>query len=226
MLDNKQSLRPAYRPGLNSREPIFRVTKGGTLVQVGTAKELQILFGLRHRCLKQRLLQQINETDDYQYQQQFQVELEADYREALQAERKFAQELYNEITNSYQRPETLEEEEAMAQPNRAELLAQLKKRRCKDRRYRIRRRLSERIAGGLASPETDTVTMPNGEKVKVTFGSEVDATPYLPAEDTPPTGRRRAGGGIDWDTRKTPEELEFIQQKKDRYNARRASLIS
>ena len=45
------------------RNPVFRVYRKGKLLQVGTAKELQLLFNKRHRQLKQELIQQVKMDD-------------------------------------------------------------------------------------------------------------------------------------------------------------------
>lgn len=150
---------------IRSRHPVFRVYRLGALKAVGTAQQLQTFFGIRHRELKVKLLKQSQEPDDIQFQLPYQVELEADYLIAVEEERKFAKQTADEINLALQktRPETLEEEVAMAQPNRDELLEELRKKNCRYRKYRNRRLLSERLAGGMDCPETDTVLMPDGE---------------------------------------------------------------
>ena len=201
----------------------------GALKAVGTAEQLQTFFGIRHRQLKIDLMRQAQEPDDIQMEMPYQVELEADYLLALDEERKFARNTADEINCALQqkRPETLEEEVAMAQPNREELLEALRKKDCRYRRYRNRRRLSERLAGGMDAPETDTVLMPNGERLVVVYGEEIDVEDWLKREEKPqPLVGRRLGEGIDRATRKTKEEQAFLNQRNERIATRRALLTS
>ena len=212
---------------IRSRHPIFRVYKRGALKAVGTAQQLQTFFGIRHRELKVKLLKQSQEPEDIQAQLPYQVELEADYLIAVEEERKFAKQTADEINLALQqtRPETLEEEIAMAQPNKDELLKELRKKNCRYRRYRNRRRLSERLAGGIDCPETGTVLMPDGERLVVVYGEEVDAYEWLKREETPqPQVGRRVGGGIDRSKRKTKEELALLKERADRLANRRVSI--
>ena len=212
---------------IKSRNPVFRVYRRGALKAVGTAEQLQAFFGIRHRQLKINLLRQAQEPEDIQAQLPYQVELEADYLIAVEAERKFAKQTADEINLALQqtRPETLEEEIAMAQPNKDELLKELRKKNCRYRRYRNRRRLSERLAGGIDCPETDTVLMPDGERLVVVYGEEVDAYEWLKREETPqPQVGRRVGGGIDRSKRKTKEELALLKERADRLANRRVSI--
>ena len=214
---------------IKSRNPVFRVYRHGALKAVGTAEQLQTFFGIRHRQLKMDLMRQAREPDDIQMEMPFQVELEADYLIAVGEERKFAKQTADEINLALQktRPETLEEEVAMAQPNREELLEELRKKNCRYRRYRNRRRLSERLAGGIDCPETDTVLMPNGERLVVVYGEEIDVEDWLKREEKPqPLVGRRLGGGIDRTTRKTKEEQAFLNQRNERMATRRASFTS
>ena len=212
---------------INSRHPVFRVYRRGALKAVGTAQQLQTFFGIRHRELKVKLLKQAQEPEEIQMTMPYQVQLEAEYLIEVEAERKFAKELADEINNEYIRPATLEEEEAHAQPNKEELLEALRKKNCRHRRYRIRRRLSERLAGGMDAPETDTVLMPNGERLVVVFGDEGDVEDWMMREEkAQPLVGRRLGGGIDRTTRKTKIEQDLINQRNERMAHRRASLLS
>jgi len=212
---------------IRSRHPVFRVYRLGALKAVGTAQQLQAFFGIRHRELKVKLLRQSQEPDDIQSQLPYQVELEADYLIAVEEERKFAKQTADEINLALQktRPETLEEEVAMAQPNRDELLEELRKKNCRYHRYRNRRLLSERLAGGMDCPETDTVLMPDGERMVVVYGEEVDVEDWLKREEPPqPQVGRRVGGGIDRSKRKTKEELALLKERTDKLANRRASI--
>lgn len=215
---------------IRGRKPIFRVYRHGALKIVGTAEQLQAFFGIRHRELKVKLLRQADEPEDIQSQLPYQVELEADYLIAVEAERKFAKELADVIHSEEKARKrnlslTLEEQIAMAQPNKDELLEELRKRNCRYRRYRNRRRLSERLADGMDSPETDTVLMPNGDKLVVVYGEEVDVEEWLKREQhIPPLAGRKVGGGMDTSTRKTKEELAFLNQRKEKLKARSSSI--
>lgn len=215
---------------IRSRHPIFRVYRRGALKAVGTAQQLQTFFGIRHRELKVKLLKQSQEPEDIQAQLPYQVELEADYLIAVEEERKFAKELADVIHSEEQMIKhnlslSLEEQIAMAQPNKDELLEELRKKNCRYRRYRNRRSLSERLAGGMESPETDTVLMPDGERLVVVYGEEVDVNEWLKREETPqPQVGRKVGGGIDRSKRKTKEELALLKERADRLANRRVSI--
>ncbi len=198
------------------RNPIFRVYYKGKLMRVGTAKDLQLLFNQRHRALKLQLLKQVEMADDEQYQFEYQVELDAEYQEIRQATLDCAEEILKQVT-PYDRPDDIDEEIAMFQDNPQWHLELLQKRRCRYRRYRLKALLPERIAAGMNSPDTATITYSDGHEIETLFGEVPD---YIPRDDTPATGKRRRNGGIDWATKMTPLEEKYLEEKRKRLGIR------
>ena len=199
------------------RNPVFRVYRKGKLLQVGTAKELQLLFNKRHRQLKQELIQQVKMDDESQWQFEFQVELDCEYQASKVALMEHAEQVRLDTQPKWERPDDLEEECAWFQPNTEEKLERLRKQRCRYRRYRMKKLLPERIAAAKEAPELSTFIYSDKFEIEVPYGTTPD---YIPREDTPTIYQRQPGGGIDWKHKRTPIEEQHIKEKKKRMGIR------
>jgi len=200
------------------RNPVFRVFFKGKTVAIGTAKDLQVLFNQRHRQLKQKLIKQVAMDEEDQLLLKYQVELEAVYQQQIEGIVAYGEQVLRDTQSTYVRPDDLEEECAWFQPNTAERLEQLKKSKCRYRRYRLKKVLPERLLAAFDTPEQTRFIYPDGYEVEGEYGSLPD---YEPA---PAIGQRRKRGRIDWDTKMTAVELEHLEKKRKRLGIRPSPL--
>lgn len=203
------------------RNPIFRVFFKGKTIAIGTAKDLQVLFNQRHRPLKQKLIKQVAMDEEDQLLLKYQVELEVVYQQEIEAIVAYGEQVFADTQSTYVRPDDLEEEIAWFQPNTAERLEQIKKSKCRYRRYRLKKVLPERLLGALDAPEKTKFIYPDGYEIDGAYGSLPD---YIPRPDTPATGQRRKRGRIDWDTKRTPIEEQYLAEKRKRLGIRPSPL--
>lgn len=204
------------------RNPAFRVFHKGNTVAIGTPKELQVLFNMRHRALKAHLLRQVAMDEEDQLELKFQVVFEADYQQAIENLLAYGEAVRLSTEPTYTRPADLEEECLMFQPNSEEAIARLKKQRCRFRRYRLKSLVPARLAAAAQAPaERTTHIYSDGYEIETDYG---ELPLYLPKPDTPALGARLPNGGIDWSSKRTPLEEEYLKEKRRKLGLRPTSL--
>ncbi len=201
------------------RQPAFVVFKKGKEIARGTAQDLQLLFNKRARVLRMYLLELCAGDDEDQLPNEYQVIRLREWEQEKASLVAHCDQLIAEAVSTYERPQELDEEELLFNPDDVMLLERIRRKKSPYYRWRRKHSVARWIAAEQFPPSEELVLTHGEEERTHQVTSDAQMKQVLRQYDIETSVAKAPPKPLDkWATKKTPVEIEHLEQKQRKRN--------
>lgn len=198
------------------REPVFVVFRKGNVIDIGNCKELQSLFNQRHRALKLQLLALCAGDDEEQLQNRYQVMRLKDWEQLKVDTVALCDSLIAESESTYVRPDDLDEEQLLFNPNDMALRAKIKRGKSRYYRYYRKHKVSRWIANELFPHNTEIVLTDDEQQSIIQITDDASIKRELEQRELQKEAKAQQAKPDKWRDKLTPVEKEYKEKRRAR----------
>lgn len=198
------------------REPVFVVFRKGNVIDIGNCKELQRLFNQRHRALKLQLLSLCAGADEAQMKNRYQVMRLKDWEKLKVDTVAHCDSLIAESESTYERPDDLDEEQLLFNPNDMALRAKIKRRKSRYYRYYRKHKVSRWIASELFPHNSEIILTDEEQQSIIQITDDASIKRALEKRELDKEAKAQQTKPDKWRDKLTPVEKEYKEQRRAR----------